>query len=397
MSSIEALSRPKKIVVLLMAIAFFAALIITCLELTSYFLLSTIYKVKHSNSLSLAEYVISKPLAFKNAEDFEEIKLLWSEKTDCPQNRIISNSTIDFPMYEDRNVFCNGPETISNGLRTTVEVPKESDKKILFFGGSTVWGTGSADRNTIPSLVQIKLNESGRNYAVQNHGFSTVVISQQLRLLKSLDISKGDIVIFYDGGNDVWNSVVSGNPNGSIIGYNERNLFEIILNRSRFFLSIHSNTYKLLGAVKSGRNQNGSNSCLKLEEGVVRKRADAGFEVYYQSALDAKHYVEEREGIFFHFMQPTLVSSLPLSNDEYDLINAMPMEMKCGIDVYQSGYEIYKNKYKATKSAINGVDLSNFLHGPKNDGAYFFDYIHISSPGNKIIAEQIYQKIPDDH
>lgn len=91
----------------------------------------------------------------------------------------------------------------SEGLRKTIKNPAKGAKKVFFFGGSTAWGTGVPDDATIPSLMNKSL---GKNYDFYNLGASGYVSTQELNyLLERLtnnDIP--DIVIFYDGANDVY-------------------------------------------------------------------------------------------------------------------------------------------------------------------------------------------------
>lgn len=77
-------------------------------------------------------------------------------------------------------------------------------KKIFMFGGSTLWGTGSPDWQTIPSYLAKMLNENESRYTVSNYGETGYVSSQGLNRLIS-EIKRGnipDLVIFYSGIND---------------------------------------------------------------------------------------------------------------------------------------------------------------------------------------------------
>jgi len=352
---------------------------------------------QHYKELSLKEFIVSKPLAFYDADDYDEIKREWLGNTDCPDNRIINDPVTNFPRFEIENVSCDGPVTMVNGLRTTVAKKAMAQgnykNKLMFFGGSTMWGTGSADRNTIPSLVQALSEKENINFDVQNYGFASVVIAQQVRLLKTIPVSANDIVIFYDGGNDVWNSVVYGNPKGSIIGYNESNFYQIIINKIKYFFSRNSYTYQALGHIKSGTSNDVLSGCLSLKDEVLEDRIRKGFDVYRQSILVAKKYVEDSGGIFMHFLQPSLVSSLPLSDYVNDLILNMPKETKCGLKAFKKGYDSYRKKYNLIKSNINGVDLTQSLNSIRSGREYFWDYIHVSSAGNKVVANQMFDKI----
>ena len=89
-----------------------------------------------------------------------------------------------------------------DGVRRTVKgSPTENSRKVFMFGGSTMWGTGSSDEQTIPSFVQSMV---GDGYDVDNYGESAYVSAQELNSLLLL-LAQGkvpDVVVFYDGVND---------------------------------------------------------------------------------------------------------------------------------------------------------------------------------------------------
>ena len=69
-----------------------------------------------------------------------------------------------------------------------------------FFGGSTMWGTGSSDKGTIPSIYNQLTNKN-----VKNLGGAGWVSRQSLNQLLNLlgDGHKPSEVVFYDGVNDI--------------------------------------------------------------------------------------------------------------------------------------------------------------------------------------------------
>ena len=75
--------------------------------------------------------------------------------------------------------------------------------------------------------IQKNLNRNGINIAVKNYGFMTLVASQQFAALRAAGVKKGDYVLFYDGGNDAFNSFVYKSPEGTIIGYNQNGQLSI--------------------------------------------------------------------------------------------------------------------------------------------------------------------------
>ena len=97
----------------------------------------------------------------------------------------------------------------ANGVRAThykADEKKDGVKKIFILGGSTLWGTGAADWETIPSYLAKFLNKNNPEYMVTNYGETGYVASQELNRLIS-EIKKQNIpniVVFYDGINDAF-------------------------------------------------------------------------------------------------------------------------------------------------------------------------------------------------
>ncbi len=99
----------------------------------------------------------------------------------------------------------------ANGERKTWNPQVTSSSRIVnvwMFGGSTLWGAGSRDEFTIPSMISKKLNSDAKNgltYVVHNYGepgYTNIMETQKLLLLLE-DGKRPDVVIFYEGGNDV--------------------------------------------------------------------------------------------------------------------------------------------------------------------------------------------------
>lgn len=102
---------------------------------------------------------------------------------------------------------------VTHGRRITYGATVlKGDETIHLFGGSTMWGHSVSDKNTIPSFVSKNLRRQAINYGEQAYNSR-----QELNLLlDSLDIIKEeDVVIFYDGVNDIYYNCRSYNsPNG---------------------------------------------------------------------------------------------------------------------------------------------------------------------------------------
>jgi lysophospholipase L1-like esterase len=313
-------------------------------------------------------------------------KAFWGEENYSLVIKALDGTCKWPPMLHSNNVttysknFSCGGVTYVNKKRLTLPVIKEWEKTIHVFGGSTTLGTGAVDKDTIPSLIQKNVINSQTR--VLNYGFPSYVSNQQNSLLVSSksDIKKDDIVIYYDGGNDFWNSVMLGNYNGSMIGYNQTNKYQVYIFTLRVWLSQNSSTYQLLSNIKHGRNKKSNQCSTDYQTGLMRINKAAN--LYSYEVSKAKSIVENLGASFYHFYQPTLFDSVILSTYEKKIFSQNPCWVIAGA---------LKNDFDNELLDISkdSIDLSNVLVGTD----LFFDYIHTSSEGNKIISKAIVSNI----
>lgn len=86
--------------------------------------------------------------------------------------------------------------------------------RVFVFGGSTIWGTGADDDETIPSWLSRRLEAEGLPSRVVNFGESGYVSTQALVRLM-LELRSGnvpDLVICYDGVNEVASAAQTREP-----------------------------------------------------------------------------------------------------------------------------------------------------------------------------------------
>ena len=78
-------------------------------------------------------------------------------------------------------------------------------------GGSSLWGFGARDDQTIPSLLARKLLERGISVEVKSLSELGYVSTQEvIGLFRELQEGyRPDVVIFYDGVNDTTSAVLS--------------------------------------------------------------------------------------------------------------------------------------------------------------------------------------------
>lgn len=92
---------------------------------------------------------------------------------------------------------------IRGGHRVTVNQPENFKRTIYLVGGCTVFGVGAADEHTIASFLQDLLNDifPELKICVQNYGFYLAELkdaqsNEELKILNSLPVRKGDIILW---------------------------------------------------------------------------------------------------------------------------------------------------------------------------------------------------------
>lgn len=130
-------------------------------------------------------------------------------------------SRIDFDPYRGWSVRPgrhDGLEVEASGRRRTVHsipVDGAQPRRVLLFGGSTMWGYTARDAATIPSLVDAALAQAGvRDVVVENFAQSGFNVTQGLATL-ALELRAGArpaAAVFLDGVNEIGVVAEGGRP-----------------------------------------------------------------------------------------------------------------------------------------------------------------------------------------
>ncbi|MDR3621003.1 MAG: GDSL-type esterase/lipase family protein [Paludisphaera borealis] len=122
-------------------------------------------------------------------------------------------------VYFRQQPFAGKTITIDDLGRRAVWRPPVPDSgrppvKILMLGGSSLWGFGARDDQTIPSLLAHSLHERGVAAEIRNLSEIGYVNTQELvALVRELQGGyRPDVVLFYDGVNDTTSALLAGKP-----------------------------------------------------------------------------------------------------------------------------------------------------------------------------------------
>ncbi|NTU77205.1 MAG: SGNH/GDSL hydrolase family protein [Alphaproteobacteria bacterium] len=279
---------------------------------------------------------------------------------------------------------------IKNNRRVTPEQPAHPAHRIWMFGGSTMINVEVPDAFTLPSLVQKLLNkENYSGYAVENMGATTITSRHELyKLQHDALIEKGDIVIFYDGVNDVIQSLYYKNPHGTMIEGNRR-ILENLPPRQKFIWWIYSKLGGWSAFVKRFVNPT-SPDYIELQ--ITDKQTQQLQEDYFNVIKEAASFAQMRGATFFHFLQPTIYSVSRNTPYEQQVIAngwLYPSNFK---DVYARGYPaLQRASRKAAAAGISAADLTAAFDN--RDSEIFLDSFHVNERGNEIAAQAIYAVI----
>ena len=114
--------------------------------------------------------------------------------------------------------YINVDESVIGNLRRTVNpsnpICTETQRKVIWtFGGSTLFGMGVPEMETIPSHLSREMNSTGAGcFVIVNLGVEGYVTNQELILLVNAlkTGQRPDVVIFYDGVNEALAAASSG-------------------------------------------------------------------------------------------------------------------------------------------------------------------------------------------
>lgn len=254
------------------------------------------------------------------------------------------------------------------GVRLTVQKPTAVNaKKLWLFGGSTMWGAGTPDGLTIPSLLASSLNDS--HIEITNFGESGYVTTQSLlRLMELLKAGeRPDWVIFYDGANDVFSALQN----------DQAGLPQNEANRALEF-NVSRDGGKLTQLLLNGMS------------GITRVLADAAeppeIEPLAESiARDYGHTLRMLEALanaygfeYLAVWQPTLFSKTTLSPSERAALGSRPI---AHLALSNAAHAAIRQKLGAHP---HFVDLYGVLDDAKEP--LFLDFCHLGPAGNRLVA-----------
>lgn len=259
-----------------------------------------------------------------------------------------------------------------------------SDAKVWFFGGSTIWGTGSKDDLTIPAFYQ-KIS----GLPTFNFGEGAYISHQSLNLLikayASQDNLNKRLIIFYDGVNDVVHKCRS---DQTYFSTQQEPVFAKQYNsepeKSSKSLLAFTPTIeiftKIFSKIKFGSSEkNNPASVATYNCDTDSAKADQIIRTLILDWRLAKSIAESKGGQFLPILQP--VSYIGTPNLKY-----LP-EVSGDVSLRRQYEIIYsKLKKKLAVEKIEYLDLTEIFDG---SDLFYIDFCHVTPNGNRLVAQKI--------
>lgn len=261
------------------------------------------------------------------------------------------------------------------------------DKSVYFFGGSTMWGSGVKDQETIPALFN-----AVSGFPTFNKGERAFTSRQELARFINLIAQNEKIqtAVFYDGANDI-----------AVHCRSELNVNEHLMTQKirKLLVANSKNSYQQfinyldVAFIQGTRNlvsvlvlkpQNYQEKLLVCDE-----QQDRAIKVAETMVNNWKiaHDIATARGInFFAILQPVAFIGTPKLNH----LKEVDVYENYGIDLqYKTVYPLIQKiiKERGYQWIIDYTDIFSI------DEPVYMDFVHVFANGNQIIAKQLYQDI----
>lgn len=221
-------------------------------------------------------------------------------------------------------------------------------------------------------------------------------IAQQRERLQTVDLQADDIVLFYDGVNEILMGLYYRNPAGRIIEYNREALEQMNPAQQMLTLKVCRTwvqyRFQVVNVFFCAPNTAPPSH---LQEGPELERLLAELStLYFTSIIKADEYARQHNARFVHIFQPHLFTLPELSAYEQEIAQN-PYITYPGLETaFRQGYPVLQAAAAhTTQEGVHSIDLTAALNKRPNDAELYFDFCHINHVGNQIMAEKIFEQL----
>lgn len=280
---------------------------------------------------------------------------------------------------------------VVGGFRVTSDVPREPVRRVLLFGGSTLFGQEVPDAQTVASHLQRLLNAQGVRWEVRNFGLPGMNAMQQTRILKSVELRRGDIVAYYHGVNDIYYLVFGGYREGWVQGVPA---FRPVQKLSPLHKTLHAwhdrfKDISYTAQVALDVYQRGEPSTI-TDPAELERNLDIAATQFRAALTDAAEITRASGAEFVHFLQPHVFANAQLTQYEQVLITN-PLETAPGVETaFRRGYPRLRSVAEAlAREGLAYHDISDALDRRPAGEEVFLDFCHVNHRGNEYVAQRM--------
>jgi len=266
------------------------------------------------------------------------------------------------------------------GQRWTINNGTGQSKKVYFFGGSAMWGIGARDDGTIPSEFA-----AAAGFWSENFGENGYTAHQSLMLLVQLlqDGHRPDIVVFYDGANDVYVKCRTGlTPNSHDLEARIDRLLSDTSPPATSFAHYFAPLWQFAQQIKSIAFPASAPATSAAFFDCVSKPEKAAkiAENLVGDWQMAKRLVESYGGRFVGVLQPVLYfSRTRLHQSVLDHLADFP-DMRAQFEAVYPLVERRIAEDDGFHSLVRALDIDEYV---------YVDFCHLSPNGNRLVAAEI--------
>jgi hypothetical protein len=279
------------------------------------------------------------------------------------------------PWAQD-GIHVEGP----NNQRRTTNGPTSGGAQVYWFGGSTMWGTGVTDSGTIPSQFSARTGIRSENFG--DLGYTA---HQSLLLLIQLlqEGHRPDLVVFYDGVNEVWAKCrVESVATSTELDFSIRNVLRRSSHPDSFtyyftpFLKAAENFSRELNRETRGESYDCPSNAEKAEA-----VADNMIKDWELAKLLTEHY----GGKFIAFLQPVVHFSRTKVNHIGGSAAALIERLRPS---YEKIYPMLRERV-----ARHGDGFHDIVSAADIDEPVYIDFCHLDRRGNARVLDRMLEII----
>jgi lysophospholipase L1-like esterase len=266
--------------------------------------------------------------------------------------------------------------------------------RVFAYGGSTMWGVGAPDWETIPAYLQqsLEVTLEDRPVCVVNFGQMSYVSTQGVILLmRSLQSGTvPDLVIFYDGINDVIAARQTGDPGA----HRNMGVFTGIFNNSDESSSSHplvrwlrgTYTFRFVDALVEESEEASTDETPASQPQDEPSLAEGVVDAYLANYQIVAGMADAFGFDYRFFWQPTAIEgNKPLTEEERMMTRIPPTDLR---RLYDETYGLVREIAPEYENLYYIADVFDTVEDP-----VYIDYHHLTSQGNQIVAGRMIEVI----